>query len=464
MPDGRLMRAKVIDYLGSLSPGARLMLLRKLEIAGEAGQLDASTRLILEATRAVVNGTKSDEPRPARVRRLFFEPFAPFIIREELRTRQTGRLSIDSIDGIWTYLVRDVAPDLFGPWLDEASIRVYSPEADLKVMMAELRDTGLRQLRANHDELSATAKGRQRLGGLIGGERALSDLGDLFAIHERRKSIATLVHELPATIVVGDPSETTALEVVGRFVERVPADAVWAGCVLLSRLASPAVLARIAVALGGGDKAGDIRRSSVASFLDIYFSEAERVIVRFGAARRRPDGTAEMARALGSFHDLVRSISISIDFDGDSAWRKRLGDLRRSMSDMVQAEVEAIVPTIRRALRVEGGSTAGREGEGQDAIRAMTVLAEARRCRDSLAINELLAQVGQSSEQAIEVLGNRAIEQLKKTAGAGRADVLMAVDIMIKLAELAFGPEYAVVMRKARDRAVGRTGAALATG
>ncbi|WP_141703604.1 hypothetical protein [Methylobrevis pamukkalensis] len=468
MPEGRVMRDKLIGYLSGLSPAAQQMLLRTLESAGDPARLDDQTRLILEAAREVVRSKapareeRAAVPRradPADLRRLFFEPFEPFIIEEETASRQTGRITASSIDGIWEFLTRDVAPDLFPPWLQGPEPKLLLPEAEQKREIQALREAALAEIREACEKMSATAKGHMRLTGLLGGERALLDLGDLHRIHDLRTQIALLLKELPAQVVIGEASETSAMNVIHRFLQRAPAEAAFAGAILLRRASSGVSLARIAVALGGGDTAAEIRKSNAAVFLDLYFTEVERVVIRFDRARKRHDDIADMERELGLFHELVRGLSIAIDFDGDREWRKRLGDLRRRMSEMVQPEIDGIVATIRRALRIEGGaSRAARENDAQDAIRAMTVLAQARKCRDSLAINEAIGRVMQSAEQAVEVLGNRCIDQIRKTGGDAQAEAIAAADVMLKLAEIAFGAEYASVMRKARDRAIGRSG------
>ncbi len=468
MADTRQIRDKLSGYLRGLPPGTQQMLLRTLEGMDKAA-IDKHTQLILDVVREIAREhidvrRHSDPDRLGQLRALFWEPFGPFIIDEPVAVRQPARVLASSVEGIWNFLNRDVASDLFAPWIEGSWPKLFLPAADLRREAIKLRDAAFEALADAVRQMEAAPKGQLRLNGILGSERARLELGDIFHIHARRADFSQIQKELPALAVIGEASETSAMNVVHRALMRHPADAAHIAALLLSRSSSPVTLARIAAALGGGDSAGDIRKSAVAPFIDLYFCEIERAVLRFEEARARYDGGPDMDRELGHFHEAVRGIAIAIDFDGDRDWRKRLGDLRRRMSDLVQPEIDAIVPLIRRALRTDGAAHGDRASDGHDAVRAMTVLNQARRCRDSLAINELIARVAQSAEQAIEVLGNRCIDEIRKSSGLAQAEAIAAADIMLKLAEIAFGPEYASVMRKARDRAVGRPGTLAAVG
>ena len=63
MPGESLLREKVMSYLTGLSPAARAMLLRRLEIADGEARLDGEMRMILDAARAMAGAPAT--PRSA---------------------------------------------------------------------------------------------------------------------------------------------------------------------------------------------------------------------------------------------------------------------------------------------------------------------------------------------------------------------------------------------------------------
>ena len=74
-----------------------------------------------------------------------------------------------------------------------------------------------------------------------------------------------------------------------------------------------------------------------------------------------------------------------------------------------------------------------------------------RTCRDSLAVNALLDKAWSDTGQAVEVLVTRALDQFR----ADPADPVARerLDAGIKMAEIRYNPQYAEILRRARDGA-----------
>ena len=89
------------------------------------------------------------------------------------------------------------------------------------------------------------------------------------------------------------------------------------------------------------------------------------------------------------------------------------------------------------------------------ALNGLYLLMTVRKCRDSLAVNALLDQAWADTGQTVEVLVTRALDMYR---GAPADPVARErLDAGIKMAEIRFNPEYADILRRARDGAERRT-------
>ncbi|SON54982.1 hypothetical protein HDIA_1441 [Hartmannibacter diazotrophicus] len=455
------MREKLIGYLKGLTPGAQQMLLRALEDRSDPAEIDTQTKLILDAAREVVRSgvdSMTPEGRLATLRELFFQPVAAFIVEEDVVNRQHGRFFATSIAGIWGYLIRDVIPDLLPPWVDSEASLLFLPELERKRQLQSMRDEALTRLATKVEDIRAKPKGHFRLVGLLGGEFALADCDDLILLHSRLAQIVLMQRELPEKIAIGEPSEAAAMRTAERHLMMHPEDVTWLASAILRRSVAPASLVRIAVGIAGSDDAADIRASRAARFMDVYLHEVECVVWRFREALHRHRDFSLVEAELFRFHQMVRAILIAVDFDGDREWRKRLGDLRNDMSEIIRPAIETTVALIRRAIHIEGNNlSVDHSIDRQDARWAVQLLVQARNCRESLAINEVAARTFQATEHAIEVLSERVLEQVRKLVGPAQDEAIASAELMVDLSELVFGPAYASVRRKAFDRVVSRT-------
>jgi hypothetical protein len=125
------------------------------------------------------------------------------------------------------------------------------------------------------------------------------------------------------------------------------------------------------------------------------------------------------------------------------------------MSESIADEIEEILPTLQRALRVDATSRPT-AADGEDAVRAVALFVAARRYRESLAINELVMRLNGLVQQAVDVYGREIVDKLRKARGDHRALLHGASDHLLRIAEHTHGEEYAGLLRKSRDMAAQR--------
>lgn len=448
MGDGPVFQDRMLNYLNALSPEARALMARTVTPA--SASVDPTRVLLQAAGSTALPATHIVDVRRSRDR--FFEPFQPFVIEEMLPARQPGFLHRDSFDGIWTYLVREAMPEAFQPWTDPYAAAVFADDREMRTALRSLRASAFAELVRLDRESWSDHKLRQRFISRMGGDRALQDFRDMLVLIDRLPAIERFLSRLPATIAIGESSERQLFDHVEGFLYDRPDDAVWLGAALCSKV-GPVLLIRAAGAFAGSADPVDIRRSSAACFVDLALATIERSIMRYQAARQDPNEIAALVQEIRRYHETVRAIVSALDFDYDSTWRHRLAGLRSLMSDLIALDLEGMIPTVRRALQVaEADSPTA--ADAHDAIRATSILVAARWNRDSLALNDLVTRLTVQAEQAIEVLGNRLMDGLRRTHGARRTAIVSATDTLIRISELIYGEEHAGILRRSRDRAI----------
>src|SRR5579884_1924617 len=92
------------EYLQTLSPEARLMLIAELERAMLRGEADADSEMVLQELRRVMRGSGEPTPRSDHMARRFFLPLGPFLIDGPPDHKRLGRLARVSLDPIWQWI------------------------------------------------------------------------------------------------------------------------------------------------------------------------------------------------------------------------------------------------------------------------------------------------------------------------------------------------------------------------
>ena len=161
-------------------------------------------------------------------------------------------------------------------------------------------------------------------------------------------------------------------------------------------------------------------------------------------------------RALDRFYRLVLAIRNITECDKHCHWAEQLSGLVRQISQMIEPRLARVESDIRIALRKP------RTGPDQldpelllEALNGMYLLIAVREARESLALNSLFSSVWAGTGKDLEVLIGRNLDALRQEPGNDM--VARRLNTGIKLAEIRFNPEYADILKRARDGA-GRTG------
>lgn len=377
---------------------------------------------------------------------LVFAAFAPFVTDERLARRQQGWIERDSIDGIWQYLCRELLAAELADWSRPRRIDAATVPAELERLALGLRKRLFAALE-QHDRASADdPRSHQRFISRLGGEIAYADYHDLLAIEDRLGPLTRLFASLPLVASGSGLSDRLLVDAVADHLGGAPNDAVFVAAGLANRVGSTGTLVKAAVALARSTSATDIRRSIGAPFLDLALSVIERHAVRFRQAVAA-GGCGADAGDIQRFHEGLRAVIVGVDIAGEPVWRKRMADLTRSFSEVVGREIERLPLALRRAFRGDDGYGLS-EADGIEAVGLAAIYASARLCRDSLAVNELIARQAPVVERAIETYSSALIAELRRAPEARRAALQVHFEHMVAVAGHVHGDAFAGCLRR----------------
>ncbi len=467
MPEAGLLTSKVRAYMEQLSPAARAMLVRSLRSAPSDG--DVPSDLILAAVEgleiadetALVAGTHhvaQGEPWSDRLERAFLTPLAPFLCDDDAGTAFTGRIPRAHVSVLWTWIRRDVASDA---WERALAADPLDADADAAPIARKFRREAVPKIVEVLRDTASDPKPRQKLTGHLGGENVYRTLLDVSYVLQNESAFANVFGQLPTNVTSFDVAEPSRIaEIVRASIEQVQMTPEWIAAAILTRTNNPVVVAQLACRLAGTTDARLVASSRFSPLVDIVIARLELHAALAGARGSDPTSRNRFLADLCGYHELAKTFELVFPVESVSAWFRRLGAARGTMSEAVSRRIETAPGLVRRALRVET-SVDGYAGRFdldayEDAEFAVRAAIEARLAADTLAVNELVVRTRKQLEQTLEVVSGKLMNDLKTSQVRDRSQLVDAVDGAIRLCALVFGEDYAAVMRKSRDNALQR--------
>ncbi len=460
MVDRSLVALKVRSYLEGLSERALAMLVRGLEAARESGSDDPQSEVILETARSLIRKPEAagepDAHRRSLLKRAFFAPLEPFLISEVLSSKVPGRIYRPSLDAIWLWLERDIAPDTIIRLQEELAKREFQQEAVDKAAEA-LRGIAFKAMRETLEEAAANRLAKQKVAFRVGGDDILAELQDIHAILEQQAEIGTFVDGLSDTLDAVDMrTDELLLEQVKDFVGKDQSRAWWLAALLLGRSEDPAWLVAFAARAARSSKASLIYKSPYRPLIDILLSETQRLTLVAQQARGNPARGAAMVDSVRRFGDLVRDLNIETRVDDVAEWRELLAKTRAEMSAFVTKTLSNTVAELRRAMQIpqvdEDGRFVQDSAAVADAGQILRLLLIARHAGEALAVTELARRLHQSVEQVLDIGSRALVDKLREATGDHRRACLVALDASIDFCAIYFGDDYARRLAERRDK------------
>lgn len=384
--------------------------------------------------------------RPRAVGRPFFGLIDAVLVPDPAGFDFDGAVSETHATAAWTWLVRDVAPDLI-----DADARGDEPGAReaLDGLMPEL----LQRARAAAAKAAATPEIERRLKVQFGGETAYERLPIVLnALKCRSLLDKAQAFGRAANSMTDEAGLGLALQSMPLSDHAVSALLMQAA---VGQVSHPARLMTAVIRLTGSATEMAVQRAGFGPLVDAVLSHAQAQV----PALRQYGAYADIdlvCRAIDRFHRLMRAVTGFVELGRLTRWSTIVGALTKTVSEVVEPKLREVTPDVNLALRRHQGTDRVDSDQVLAALNGCYVMATVRDCRDSLALNAMFDQTWTQVGQALEVHVQRNLEIFRqnptdRVTGA-------RLDAAIKMAELRFNPEYAEVLRRARDGAEKRAG------
>jgi hypothetical protein len=455
------------EYLRTLRPEARSMLVQELERSLLRGEDSAGSELVLQELRRAIRADAQPVPRIGNAARLFFMPTEPFLIDGRADHKRIGRLARVSLEPIWAWLGRDLMPAEAKALSDDINRALLADDRPkVGQLVSALHDRAIQRMRDAVATVDSDEKTRRRLAVQVGTPRALEDLNALIALLALRETLADLGRRLPNHIrsfereqidSVKSTLDTGTAQSRSETAGMQPPDIFLYGLILvMNRLTAPWQLIRLATRAAESDEVARIAETPYAAAVTLVLGETESMV---GELRAELKAGRPIVSILKALHDTARGLRSEMDMAVDSAWSRQLAMIRAEVSAILKAEIETTPGFVRRLLRPRAAKDIVPDSllDSLDVSHAEMRVEFVGACRhyaSELAVNEATMRAHSDLTVYLETGTRVLLDSLRHAGDADRPFRQSQVDAAIRFCRIVFGVEYASLLAKAAEVAV----------
>ena len=455
------------DYLRTLKPEARAMLVAELERAMLRGEEVAGGDVILPELRRTLRAAGQPAERIGDTGRLFFAPLEPFLIDDVADHKRIGRIARVSLGPIWEWVGRDLMPaeaKALGADIDRALAEEDRVKAEQ--LTRAMHERALQRIKETLAALNYDDKARRRLAVQVGTPRALEDIGTLAAILASRDVLAELARRMPSQIRAFEREQIDPVKALleGLPAQKTPgtiaaskADLLLYGLiVVMGRLVAPWQLIRIATRAAESDDTARIAETPFAVAVTIVLGEVECMV---GDLRTELKAHRAVTSLLKAIHDAARGLRTEMDLSVDSPWSRQLAAVRVEVSNMLKTEIESAPGRVRRLLRPRPAKeiAPGSLLDPMDVSEVEMLVEFVGACRNyanELAVNEMTTRSYSELQHYLETGTKVLLDALRHAGDADRPFRQSQMEAATRFCRTVFGADYAGLLAKAAEIAV----------
>jgi hypothetical protein len=453
---GGLPVERLRQYLRHLPPATRAMLIGELERALLRGEEIPGGDFLLQEVRSAVRAAGEQMPRIGNPARLFFRPLEPFLV-DELAHRIQGRIARASLDPIWTWIRRDLAPDEANAFVDAVSAALVAGDAALgDRLCAEFQDLVADRCQQALAAAASDDKARRRLSVQVGTGKALDEVRDIAEVFRHRDMLAKIGGRLPGHIRnLADGALDGAKAALDAPRGRQDGLLPYALILVMSRLAAPWQLIRLAIRAAQSDDAARIASTPYAMAVTIVFADIERMVGELKADLKR-GGNIAVTSLLKCIHDAARGLRTELDLPVDSSWGRQLAAIRADIASMLKIQIESAPGRVRRLLRPRPAGEIQPHSvlEAEDVAEAESLIELVGACRNyasELAISEMTTRAYNEMHHYLDTGTQTLLDGLRAAGPHDRPFRQSQVDAAVRFCAKIFGREYASLLTKAAE-------------
>jgi hypothetical protein len=464
--DGQQSADGLRDYLRTLKPEARALLVAELERGLLRGEGVAGNDLVLqELHRAMRSAGQPPAPRVGDAARMFFAPLEPFLTDDVADHKRIGRLARVSLDPIWEWIGRDLMPaEAKALTADINGALSADDRTKAEQLTRALQERAVQRIRGAIAAVEGNEKARRRLAVQVGTPRALDDLATVARVLAIRDILGELVRRLPERMRAFEHEHADAVKALlnSATSPRSPeaarkVDVFLYGLILvMSRLEAPWQLIRVASRAAESDDTARVSETPFAVAVTVVLSELECMVREL---RRYLKEHHRVTSLLKSLHDAARVLRTELDLSVDSPWSRQLTAIRTEISNLLKTELESAPGRVRRLLRprpakeIVPGSLLDAI-DVSDAEMLVELVGACRHYASELAINEVTMRSYAELRQYLETGTKVLLDTLRQAGDGDRPFRQSQVEAAVRFCRTMFGADYAGLLAKAAEMAV----------
>ena len=372
----------------------------------------------------------------------FLAIFEDVLVDQPVPIEFDGSIDRAHMRAIWTWLVRDVDPEI------QQTLAGIGDINEAKKSLRALFPTILANARDTVAAASAEPEADRRLTGQLGGEDVRRRISVVF-------NALRCQALLPKAVAFGKASNSLTDEAaLGTALQSMPLKETGVAALLLhSVIGQSANPSRVVSSIGqiaGGSTEVVIIAAGFGPVIDGVLAHAQNQISKLADQNGLFADGDLMCKAVSRFHKLIRAITGYVELERGSRWSKATSEITKKMAERIEPRLREISADVSRSLR--------KPREGADrvdadrllaALNGIYLLSAVRNARESMALNALFDQIWGETGKSLEILVARNMELFKQDPTD--ENTAQRLDMGIKMAEVRFNAEYAEILRKARD-------------
>jgi hypothetical protein len=459
MASGALPLDRLRQFLRELPSGARALLVTELERTMLRGDEIPGGDMLLQEVRAAVRDSGERVSRIGIPARAFFRPLEPFLIDARSDRKPPGRIARTTLEPVWTWISRDLAPAESQAYCDGVSRALANGDPEPPdSLVHSFQELAAARMRAALEAVRSDNKARRKMSTQIATPNALDDIKDIQTILSARDTLDLIARRLPGHIA--DLSESV-LDYVKDLLDSplcarqglLP----YALIMVTNRLAAPWQLIRLAVKSAESDDAVRIAPSPYALAVSDTLGDIERMVDELKTDLKR-GATVAVTSLLKCIHDAVRGVRTELDLSADSAWARQLAAIRSEISDVLTAEIELVPGRVRRLLRPRPSQDIARSAalDADEVAETEAMIAFVGACRNyagELAASEVTLRTFQEIQHYLDSGTHALLDALRMAGEHDRPFRKSQMDAAIKFCGTSFGKDYASLLVRAAEMA-----------
>jgi hypothetical protein len=350
-----------------------------------------------------------------------------------------GAISPEHAGAAWTWMVRDLAPDLIDI---EAVDDVPNNVAALDALMPDL----LGRARQAMIDAQSRPDVARRIITQLGSEAAWERLPIVMnalrcrGILEKAKSFGRAANGMQDDAALALALQSMPLQ------DHAVASLLMMAAV--GQVAAPQRLVMAAIRIANSAEEPALIRAGFGPLIDACLAHAQDQIPAMGQQGTFSDMDL-VCRSVDRFHRLLRAVMGYVELNRGSRWAVIAAGLTRAASERLDPKLRNVAPDLNMAMRRRESNDRVDGDQILAAMNGMYLLAAVRDSRDSLAVNAVFDQVWGQTGQALEIHIERNLESLRRNPADSVASARL--DAALKMAEIRFNLEYAETMRRAKE-------------